>query len=130
MTSSQPDTPAEPDPRDVAACKMDDRSLSKGLISPAEYFWKITLTVAQTSEDLLGPCLDTLRPQLVGQYAAYLRELLIPTDFMPYTGAFQVLWTEDEAERLRRALRPRYIALYNEVLAREERLLRHPEPQK
>ena len=104
---------------EIRQCQRHGRQLAAGLLTFDDYAEKVTTTLLEADAERLPVCLDAIQPDTLGRYAEYLRGVLLPTDFMPYPRIFFVEKNTDaERERLRQHRRPRYVAIYEGVLAR------------
>jgi hypothetical protein len=102
--------------RTVRSCRNLARALQCGKIDFRHYAYSITLYIVGDKDCEIADCAETIPPDFVERYKSYLDDYLLPVDFMPCPRAFIAgAGTEKRLEETKRALRPRYVEIYNYI---------------
>jgi hypothetical protein len=100
------------DSYDSIGCKDLLKGYLRGIFEFDDYAGNITRIMMGTKEEFWGSCLDTIPPDVVPLYLCYLRDEIEACDFKPFPYIYLFgLESDDEIERTKTDLRPKYVAL-------------------
>ena len=102
---------------------------SRKLITFDEFAPALTNTIISTPDKYMSECVEIIVDSALASYAKYLKSTLEPSDFMPDPRAFMVgPYSDEEVERKKRELRPKYVQLYNFVMKRATSVASNAQP--
>src|ERR1051325_10837480 len=106
------------------SCDLMRRWVEAGEMEFNDYAYNVTLrAVGGGPGPSMKECLDSVSADLLLRYGAYLRDWLLPVDFMPDPQPFMVGRRPlQEVEDKKNALRPKYVEIYQYVQSRINRM--------